>query len=323
MISVIIPLYNAEKYIAFTINSVLKQTFTNIEVVLINDGSTDSSLEICQEFAEKDSRVKIFNQSNGGVSSARNLGLRKATGSYFFFLDADDILIPNCLELLFNEQQSNPESLIISNFEKFYSDEKITIESVMCEQNKRIFTLVEFYREILLLRYNTYPWGTLVKASFFQNIEFPEHMSCFEDLATMYKVYERASNIIFINLPLVYYRQSQFSAVKTMNLRKVYNYVEAADSFCSYVTMRYPDLKDYEAVFKSYVYLSILQIDAIDDALDLKKSCMAYLDNNIGKACDYSFNNRQLLKFRLYKKSKTLFWMLRKINTLRRNYFKI
>lgn len=91
-ISVIIPVYNAEKYLAETLDSVLNQTFTDFEVIAVNDGSTDNSLNILNEYGNKDSRIKIFSNSNSGVSTARNTGIEKASGEYICFIDADDLI---------------------------------------------------------------------------------------------------------------------------------------------------------------------------------------------------------------------------------------
>ena len=98
-ISIIIPIYNAESYLNLCIESILSQQFKDFELLLINDGSKDRSLEICNEYAAKDSRIKVFDKPNGGVSSARNMGLDNASGEYIMFVDADDMLIPNALSL--------------------------------------------------------------------------------------------------------------------------------------------------------------------------------------------------------------------------------
>lgn len=99
LVSVIIPLYNTENYISETVNSVLNQTYSNFELIIINDGSTDKSLELVTEFAKKDNRIKIINQVNSGVASARNIGIKHCNGDYLFFLDSDDLWLPKNIEL--------------------------------------------------------------------------------------------------------------------------------------------------------------------------------------------------------------------------------
>lgn len=100
LISIIVPVYNTEEYIGECIESILNQTYTNFELILVNDGSTDDSLDICRQYEGKDMRVKILNKTNGGVSSARNFGLREATGDFISFVDSDDIIRPDYLEYL-------------------------------------------------------------------------------------------------------------------------------------------------------------------------------------------------------------------------------
>ena len=102
LISVIIPVYNVEKYLRQCLDSVLNQTYTNYEVIMVDDGSTDSSYDICLEYSRKDDRFKAFHKENGGASTARNLGLKELNGEYLFFLDSDDWLEPNTLELMIN-----------------------------------------------------------------------------------------------------------------------------------------------------------------------------------------------------------------------------
>ena len=99
-VSIIVPIYNQEEFLNRCIDSVLNQTYKNIELILIDDGSTDASFEICKEYAVDNEKVKVFMKKNGGVSSSRNLGLRKATGEFIFFLDADDAIEKNVIENL-------------------------------------------------------------------------------------------------------------------------------------------------------------------------------------------------------------------------------
>ena len=100
LISIVVPVYNAEKYISNCIKSLCNQTYTNIEIILVNDGSTDSSLEICHLYSEKDNRIKIINQSNRGVSAARNTGIYAAKGAYLTFVDSDDYVMDNYCDIL-------------------------------------------------------------------------------------------------------------------------------------------------------------------------------------------------------------------------------
>ena len=112
-ISIIIPIYNSEKWLSRCLNSVIHQTYKNLEIILINDGSTDNSLNVCEKFKEMDNRIKIINKDNEGVSIARNVGIKEATGKYIKFVDSDDWLENKCCELLYNEIKKEETDLVI------------------------------------------------------------------------------------------------------------------------------------------------------------------------------------------------------------------
>lgn len=124
LISIIIPIYNVEKYLSRCLDSVLAQTYKNLEILLIDDGSTDSSAIICDEYARKDVRIKVFHKSNGGVSSARNLGLDKARGEYIGFIDADDEIHPDMYQMLFTQLQQTKADIAACQVE--YIKEGVT-----------------------------------------------------------------------------------------------------------------------------------------------------------------------------------------------------
>ncbi len=125
LVSIIVPVYNSEKYLKESIDSILKQSFSNFELLLINDGSTDNSAEICDFYTAKDSRIKIFHKSNGGVSSARNLGLKNAFGKYICFVDSDDTINTNFLLDLITDLENVSAQLVIQNLKKFDTEGKI------------------------------------------------------------------------------------------------------------------------------------------------------------------------------------------------------
>lgn len=124
LISVIIPVYNSERYLSRAIKSVLNQTYKNYEIILIDDGSTDSSIRICDKFSKEDSRIRVIHQKNKGVSAARNTGIKIANGNYIAFLDADDEITTEALELMHNEMLNNEVDLVITNYTKILNNGK-------------------------------------------------------------------------------------------------------------------------------------------------------------------------------------------------------
>ena len=133
--SVIIPVYNASSYLEYCVSSVLNQTFRDFEVILINDGSTDTSGPLCDSYAARDARVRVMHQANKGVSVSRNAGIESATGRYIIFVDADDAIGVNRLEMLFGAADKTGTDVIISDFETFDSHSLQTIERMRFSPN--------------------------------------------------------------------------------------------------------------------------------------------------------------------------------------------
>jgi glycosyltransferase involved in cell wall biosynthesis len=208
-ISVIIPLYNKEKYIEETIQSVLNQSFTSFELLIVDDGSTDNSVKIVEQIA--DNRIRVLRKPNGGVSDARNFGIRNAKTEWFFLLDADDILYPNCLEILLKLTIKYPnKSVYVANFYSTYSDgEKVlantlTNEGVYSYNSKNIF----------FNRIFTRTGNTLLHKSVFENIGFYRtDMSFYED---MEHILRYADKYAFVYSPVIVFEcRREFSNLST------------------------------------------------------------------------------------------------------------
>ena len=151
MISIIVPVYNVEKYLPRCIESILSQIYCNFELILVDDGSNDGSLSVCKHYASRDSRIKVFSKRNGGVSSARNLGLENCHGEWVAFVDSDDYVASNYLSMMVNAISHYATDLVISGFTRVddsdknkeidsytYANENISIERLDIEQLRRI-----------------------------------------------------------------------------------------------------------------------------------------------------------------------------------------
>ena len=169
-ISVIVPVYNAQKYLVETIESIIRQTYKNIEVIFINDGSTDNSLQILEEYKKKYSNISIINQSNAGQSAARNTGINAATGDYIAFVDADDLLVNNYLEKMQIQAFKSDADFVICGYEKFND---ATNDVFYCRKpSEWEEDFVGKYKHV----FSYGPWGKLIKTSFINkyNIRFIE-----------------------------------------------------------------------------------------------------------------------------------------------------
>ena len=182
-ISVIVPVYNTEKYLRRCVDSILAQTFTDFELLLIDDGSTDSSGAICDEYAQKDSRVRVFHKENGGVSSARNLGLDNATSEWITFVDSDDWISDSFLANLYITEIDEVD-IVISYANYVGNVGKPNYENYIEGKHK-----IELVESLFLkndLAWQTSPWAKLYKTEICRDIRFKEGMHIGEDLVFLY-----------------------------------------------------------------------------------------------------------------------------------------
>ena len=204
LISVIVPIFNVEKYLERCVNSILRQSYGNIEVVLVDDGSSDGSGLICDSFAKKDSRVKVIHQTNSGVATARNTGLDSSTGDYICFVDSDDYVHPDFIKYLFIKLTENDCDICMCDFvstEKWeYFKEVDWNKKVSIYDRSKIFD--QFYSDIhchiIVL------WNKLIKRECIGNIRFDDGFIN-EDEGTTFKFLYNASKIAFCEESLYYY----------------------------------------------------------------------------------------------------------------------
>ena len=213
-ISVIIPVYNVSKYLDEAITSVLNQTFEDMELICVNDGSTDNSQSILEKYALKDSRVKIYNKSNGGCGSARNFGLDIASGDYIYFFDPDDRLSPNTLKKSYNSAVLNKTSIVIFKAMSFMQDNLsdgeiyFNLDKTLKQKNYENFTFNFTDIKDFVLGDGFAPWSKLYKKEFLDSYDdfcFDEDMA-FDGVAFHIKSLLRAENISYVNEVLYQYR---------------------------------------------------------------------------------------------------------------------
>lgn len=218
-VSIIIPVYNAEKYIKQCVESILKQTLSSWELILVDDGSKDNSLMICQDYAEKYSNIVAIHQMNGGSSVARNTGLRNANGRYIAFIDADDWIDSRMLEILINKADECTADIVICNYFNVYTDGRCVLqpksgfgEWVLQEKEDRDIFLRKYlckgikeYRPYLKVGF---PWAKVYSHNLIKenDLFFPEGLARTEDgIFNMYAI-ENARKVIFLDEGLYYYR---------------------------------------------------------------------------------------------------------------------
>ncbi len=216
-VSIIIPVYNVEKYLERCVDSALNQTYKNLEIILVNDGSTDNSLEICKKY-ETENRVKIFSEENRGLPVARNLGVKKSSGDYIIFLDSDDWLDDNLIEKLV---KNNSEKTLSGCNVKDIFEKKTSLHNRVGKIKKQ-----EFIKEIVSGRKEAFVSGYLFDAKVCKKIEFDETTRYFEDIPYIIKYLKNTeeNEITFENNSFYNYFQNQNSI--TLSGKNIYDKVK-------------------------------------------------------------------------------------------------
>ena len=227
MVSVIIPVYNVEKYLAMCIESVLNQTYKDYELILVDDGSTDDSPKICDEYAEKDNRIRVFHQKNGGTSKAKNYGISVSKGEFIYFMDSDDTIHPRLLEILTDVAVWKNAAIVqiagryVENDFSSYAEDVIGDDwrdkAVEFDAVRGIYNLDRDDKNIAedIRLYTLVVWTKLYRKNAFSNFGFPEDLRVHEDQMMAHRHIFEAGGMVFMNIPLYYYRMNEESLIRT------------------------------------------------------------------------------------------------------------
>lgn len=242
MISVIVPVYNVEKYLARCINSILAQSYREFELLLIDDGSTDSSGITCDQYIGKDERVRVFHKENGGLSDARNYGLDRMQGSYVTFVDSDDYIGPDCLKKLHEMAVYQGMDITAVSMHDTYSTGE---DFVLSDDRRAAYSRNEAYREMLAGKgIGVMACGKLFKAQLFDGIRFPKG-KVYEDLATVPFVIGRCDTCATSTSKEYYYFQRADSLSNSVSAHSVEDWVEIMEKILNYTMKEFPELYSY------------------------------------------------------------------------------
>lgn len=229
-ISVIVPVFNVEKYIDRCVQSILGQSFSDFELILVDDGSPDSSGTICDTWAAWDSRIRVIHQKNGGLSAARNAGIGIAQGEYLLFVDSDDVIHPDCLNILMTCIQMTGAQIARAQFERFHTDTlpegSFAVWDGNCTVRNNLETLDLFFGDIQEVPALVSTCGKLWHKDLFSGIEFPTGR-LFEDEFVTYKLYHRAEKIAFCNIAIYFYFVNLHGITQTLTLEKRFDEYDA------------------------------------------------------------------------------------------------
>lgn len=238
LISVIVPVFNTETYLAACLDSILSQSYRRLEVIVINDGSTDFSLNIAEKYAEQDDRVKVYSFENSGLSQARNHGLDLATGHYITFVDSDDLLLPDALEVMYNYICMPDIDMVEGDTVK---GKIVGTYNYSKQCKKEIYTPKDAISHILYQN-KLLPsvCGKLYKAELFSELRFEKGI-LYEDLNIFYHILERCNKILKIEFPVYFYRETEGSILNSWKPQRL-DVLKVTEKIEDYIHEKYPDL---------------------------------------------------------------------------------
>ncbi len=242
LVSVIVPVYNVEKYLVRCIESILAQTYTNLEILLIDDGSTDSSGKMCDEYAEKDSRIRVIHQENQGLAEVRNVGIRKAKGEWIQFVNSDDWIDAETIETCYRLSQEYGADIVsfIIQSERAYG-KSLSVDSF----SPKLMSSTEALSLILWSKYITASsCNKFAKKDLFSGVEYPRG-KLFEDIHTVYKYVSKAKNVLCTDHPFYHCLQRSGSITHSVFSGRTYDLAEAIDDFYDFAIVHCGDNEEF------------------------------------------------------------------------------
>lgn len=312
IISVIIPVYNVEKYLRACLDSVMNQTFDNYEVIIVNDGSTDNSGQIAEEYKNKYSNINLIHQENKGLGGARNTAIEVAKGEYILFVDSDDTIHLDTLKLLYDNITKTNADLVFFGFQ------------IVAEDGTIIKTEKGFEKEIPTLEQNPQllmDWpiacNKLIRSELFleTNIRFPDR-AWYEDLRTIPKLYLHAQTIGFIEQPLYFYLKRKGSITNAIKADRLVEIVDAVDDLLDYFKKqgaydKYKDELEFIATYHAF-YLGSVRVAQVDRKHhllpDLKKYIEKKVPNYMQNKFLYRLGSKRLIVLKLLNKQH--YWVI-------------
>lgn len=278
LISIVVPIYNIKEYLVGCVNSILEQSYKNIEIILVDDGSKDGSGNICDEYAKKDHRIRVIHQKNGGLSEARNAGINAAGGQYITFVDGDDALDTDAIKYLYKLQEKKQADISICAF-AMVSGKKI--KNIGSQYRTKTLNPSQCLERMLMGEgFDLTAWGKLYPKSFFDKIKFPAN-KLHEDVGTTYKLVMRSKKIAYGPDPKYLYYQRKNSIVQSNFSVKKMDLICLTDEMCDEIDARYPELKNVTNRRRVRARIAILARVCGDKRFaDIEKQMIDYIKKN-------------------------------------------
>lgn len=312
VVSVIIPVYNGENYIERCLNSILNQTYTDLEILIINDGSTDRTEDIINRYIEDGKNVRCIYQKNQGVSIARNLGLKHAKGEYVSFVDSDDFVESTFIEKMYKSAKNNNSDMVVCGHVRYYADNLKKNEVLNYKnENKSIYTQYESINLLLNLSVKGYLWDKLFKREkLIENNFFLEPNRYIEDWFPTFKYVCEINNITFVNEALYYYVQRDSSALHTINSKLLEDYVYSVKKIKKYLkenkikySKKSMQVFECETFYSIIRYFYIIENNKYEHKFEIYKKLREYINlHDIYLERDFYFNRelKTKTKFKIF-----------------------
>lgn len=324
LISVIVPVYNTGKYLERCLNSILNQTYQDMEIILVDDGSTDDSLQKCHLYASKDARIRVIHKENGGQSSARNAGLDVCRGDYISFVDSDDWIELDMYSMLIDQLEQYDADLAVSGrYDVYENSDQKTVGKFFGKSG--VFDALELLPKMAIGQLSDFSvCDKLHRRCLWENIRFPEG-EIYEDFAVMYKVLLAANSVVLCDKPLYNYYHRSNSTVTGGFREALICYPKQTNEFMEYMESRYPEYLHY-AVWTHIKAVQVLLISLLksDQATysshgdlyeryvqDIKKYKKIWCKEKI-----FTFVDRLICRILLYKGLARMFFVVLKVKNL-------
>ena len=311
LISIVVPIYKVEKYINKCIESILNQTYKNLEIILVDDGSPDNCGKIADEYAKKDNRIKVIHKQNGGLSDARNAGIDIAKGKYIGFVDSDDYIEKDMYEYLINLINENNTDISICDFKYIYEDETVKRNK---EQKVQNITLnkKEALIELLGNKIGNYAWNKLYKAELFKEVRYPVGRKM-EDYGTTYKLFDLSNRISLGSENKYNYLQRNDSILHDKESSFYIDFYEMTYERYKFIKNKYSDIieNDIDMVNK-ILTLFIKKDEKIEAFINQNKSEIKSIFKSITKDKEFKkfIDKKMKIKLMIFKLNKKLFKLL-------------
>ena len=261
-ISVVVPVYNVEQYLEKCVNSIINQTYKNLEIILVDDGATDNSGEMCDELAKLDDRISVYHKENGGLSDARNYGVERATGEYIGFVDSDDYIDAEMYEKLYEAIKKEDADVAECNLKIIYPNRV----ELFTEQNYyKVCTKWEYLEEYLTIKkvFGSV-WTKLIKSDVAKKLVFPKG-KLYEDTYYAYDLINVANSFVLIDSPSYNYLMRENSITNAKFNPRIFDLIEIVEKFHKMTYKNYPSLKEAADCRKMYAYFSVLNSILLED----------------------------------------------------------